>query len=93
MKASVMLDKLSEYEVLKLVGSENHGSSLLLLHKSTETGSPFLVVAGYFLTEVGKFEQSVLAEIETVPESDYAKLKTYIRKTLKTGEKVPITFW
>lgn len=87
-----MLDKLSKYEVLKL-SSDSNGSSVLLLHKSTETGSPFLVVAGYFLTEVGKFEQSVLAEIETVPESDYTKLKSYIRKSLKTDEKVPITFW
>ena len=92
MKASVMLDKLSKYEILEL-DAENKGSTVLLLHKSTETGSPFLVVAGYFLTEVGKFEQSVLAEIETVPASDYTKLKSYIRKTLKAEEKVPITFW
>ncbi|MHB8566246.1 MAG: hypothetical protein ACYC7D_00015 [Nitrososphaerales archaeon] len=92
MKASVMLDKTSMFEVLKLDGNGTH-SSILLLHKSTETGSPFVVVAGYFLTEVGKFEESVLAEIETVPESDYAKMKELIRRSQKSEDRVPITFW
>ncbi len=96
MKASLMLDKSSRYEVLKLpdqLGKKSH-SSLLLLHKSTETGLPFVVVAGYFLNEVGQFDESVLAEIETIPESDYSKMKEIIRRVQKgVGERVPITFW
>jgi hypothetical protein len=92
MIASVMLEKSSKYEVLD-IGSKPAKNSLLILHKESETGSPFLVVAGYFLNEVGKFEQSVLAEIETVPESDYAKVKDAIREKTGNSKKIPITFW
>ncbi|HZW56826.1 MAG TPA: hypothetical protein VFF30_11105 [Nitrososphaerales archaeon] len=104
MKASVMLDRGSRYEVLTVADSgEGIGTkniSVLLLHKVTETGSPFIVVAGYYLNEVGAFDSSVLAEIETVPESDYSWLKDLIRSSKsKTEEgsrnykRIPITFW
>jgi len=51
-------------------------------------------VAGYFLKEVGDFDERVLAEIETVPVEEYSKLKKELREKLKVkAEKVPITFW
>lgn len=116
-----MLDRGSRYEVLTVAeapkpaavedeeesrSKKTNKISVLLLHKVTETGSPFIVVAGYYLNEVGSFDSSVLAEIETVPESDYSWLKDLIRKTKhrQEGESmspleevehraIPITFW
>ncbi|MGI0090755.1 MAG: hypothetical protein ACREBS_03510 [Nitrososphaerales archaeon] len=100
MRASVVLEKASNYEILGLQGNTDGAeesqkekrNSLLVLHKVTETGAPFLVVAGYFLSEVGKFDdESLLAEIETVPESEYSRLKGVIRQ--KKASNAPITFW
>lgn len=92
-----MLEKASKYEMIEIGdGSGNNHlprNRLLVLHKETETGSPFLVVAGYFLNEVGKFDDSVLAEIETIAEPDYARLKELIRKKFTADNKTPITFW
>ena len=102
MRASVILDKTtSNYEIMPLVvvnssDEEDLEQKLLLLHKSTETGDPFIVVAGYFLKQAGEFEQNtmMLAEIETVPVEDYARLKILIREKLgPESSKVPITFW
>jgi len=95
MRASVMLESSSGYEVMDIrdAATQLPNYSLLILHKKTETGSPFLVVAGYFLNEVGKFEQSVLAEIETISESDYPRVKEIIRKESGLDKRTPITFW
>ncbi len=87
-----MLEKSSKYDIIP-IGEEN--KKLLVLHKSTETEDPFFVVAGYFLKEIGDFHERLLAEIETVPESQYPKLKKELRDKLnvKDGKRVPITFW
>jgi hypothetical protein len=78
----------------KSMGKRRRGNSLLVLHKVTETGSPFIVVAGYYLGEVRSYEGSVLAEIETIPETEYTKLKGLIRERLgDEGGRTPITFW
>jgi hypothetical protein len=87
------------FEVLPIAEMEGgmkggRSPSLLILYKVTETGSPFIVVAGYYLNQVGAFEGSILAEIETVPESQYSELKQVIRGKLgQKLSKVPITFW
>ncbi len=86
-----MLEKSSKYEIVALADPSKR---LLVLLKSTETEDPFFVVAGYFLKEVGDFDERVLAEIETVPVEEYSKLKKELREKLKVkAEKVPITFW
>ena len=89
-----MLDKTSKFDVLKIESKELSHPDVLVLQKVTETGSPFLVVAGYYLSQVGKFDESILAEIETIPENQYALLKESIRKKIGDGmKKTPITFW
>jgi hypothetical protein len=98
MRASVMLEKSSDYRILDLAnGGENSArekrSKVLVLNKVTETGAPFIVVVGYFLSQIESFDQSVLAEIETAPTSDYTKIKEAIRKNISGSARVPITFW
>lgn len=92
MKASVMLEKSSAYEIIPL---PKDGRKLLVLYKSTETGDPFVVVAGCFLRETGSYEEQVLAEIETVKVADYEPLKKELRERIgkEGGKRVPITFW
>jgi hypothetical protein len=92
MKAQVMLEKSGKYDIINL---ENENKRILVLHKSTETLDPFFVVAGYFLKEIGDFDESLLAEIETVPVEQYTKLKKEVREKLsaKDGKKIPVTFW
>jgi hypothetical protein len=87
-----MLEKSSKYDILQLEGGNK---KILILHKSTETEDPFFVVAGYFLKEMGDFDESLLAEIETVPVDQYARLKKEVRDKLKSkdGKRIPITFW
>jgi hypothetical protein len=87
-----MLEKSSKYDIIPL--SEGN-KKILVLHKSTETEDPFFVVAGYFLKEIGDFDERVLAEIETIPIEEYSKLKKELREQLKVkeGKRVPITFW
>jgi hypothetical protein len=94
LKATLMLEKKSgSYEILDLPDNDHpQKKKVLVLRKLTETGEPFLVVAGYFLSEVSKLgDDSLLAEIETVPEKDYSAVKHLIRKQKEEG--VPITFW
>ncbi len=96
MKASVMLQKSSNYELVDLSPNSNdpNKSKLLILRKVTETGAPFIVVVGYFQREVQTFGESFLAEIETAPVEDYPKLKEIVRRKFSVGSaKVPITFW
>jgi cobalamin biosynthesis Co2+ chelatase CbiK len=87
-----MLEKTSKYDVIPL---EEDNKKILVLHKSTETEDPFFVIAGYFLKEIGDFDERVLAEIETVPTEDYSRLKKQLREKLKVkeGKRIPITFW
>jgi hypothetical protein len=87
-----MLEKSSKYDIIPL---EEENKKVLVLHKSTETEDPFFVVAGYFLREIGDFDERVLAEIETIPVDQYARLKKDVRDKLKVKDdkKVPITFW
>lgn len=91
MRAQVMLEKSSKYEV---VGLEDK-RKVLVLFKSTETEDPFVVVAGYYLKQTGDYEERVLAEIETVPVSEYTKLKKELRgkDRLSKLKNAPITFW
>ena len=103
LKASLLLSRDGvgvNFEVLPIgkavegIVKEEGSFSLLALHKVTETGSPFIVIAGYFLRQTKTEEGGVLAEFETVHSSDYSKLKKQIREML--GGKindVPITFW
>ena len=96
LKASLLLEEGStNFEVVPIQNSdEPDRSSVLVFNKVTETGSPFIVVAGYCLRQTKTYQGSVLAEIETVRESEYAKLKQLVRE--KLGEKlnkIPITFW
>ncbi|MHB1907299.1 MAG: hypothetical protein ACYCQJ_00350 [Nitrososphaerales archaeon] len=87
MKAQVMLDKSSDYLIVNLEQRD-----ILVLRKSTETGDPFVVVAGNFLKQMKDYGESVLAEIETVQTKDYSKIKKELRD--KIGSKnTPITFW
>lgn len=84
-----MLDKSSKYEIVDL-----EKNKVLVLRKSTETGDPFLVIAGYFLKQMGDYDESVLAEIETVQIKDYVSLKKEIRQKLGLeSTRTPITFW
>jgi hypothetical protein len=87
-----MLEKSSKYEIISL---DDENKSVLVLHKSTETEDPFFVVAGYFLKQIGDYDERLLAEIETVPVDQYVKLKKELREKLKltNGKRVPITFW
>jgi hypothetical protein len=87
-----MLERKGNYEIINLPGSNRN---ILVLYKSTETEDPFVVVAGYFLKQTGDFQETVLAEIETVPVTDYEKLKNDIRDKIriKQNKRVPITFW
>ena len=87
-----MLEKSSKYDIIP-IGEEN--KKLLVLYKSTETEDPFFVVAGYFLKEIGDFDERLLAEIETASVDEYPKLKKELRDKLnvKDGKRVPITFW
>ena len=86
-----MLEKSSKYEIIPIDGGKN----VLILYKSTETEDPFAVVAGYFLKETRDFDERLLAEIETIPVSEYDKLKGLLRNKLnmKDSRRVPITFW
>jgi hypothetical protein len=92
-----MLDKTSRYEIISIESSPTGSGNkkLLILDRTTETGEPFIVIAGYFLGAKKEYEdESVLAEIETVPVGEYSKLKNYVReKSAPQRKKASITFW
>lgn len=92
LKAQVMLEKSRKYEILPL-GREN--KKTLILYKSTETEDQFVVVAGYYREIENNDDERILAEIETVPVSEYEALKKDLRDkiSVKKLRMVPITFW
>ncbi len=91
-----MLDSGSKYEIVPLDSPhESERGKILVLDRTAETGEQFLVIAGYLLGLNKEYDdESVLAEIETVPVPQYSELKAIIREKSK-GErkKAAITFW
>jgi hypothetical protein len=97
MKAVVVLEKSSDYEILSLSGQEDppRASKVLVIERKTETGELFRVVAGYYLGQKEKYDdESSLVEIEIVPMSEHSRIKTLLRGASDPQKrKAPITFW
>jgi hypothetical protein len=93
LKAALMLEKGSSYEIVSL--PENGSHKLLVLERRTETGELFRVVAGYYLGQKERYpDDSSLVQIELVPLAEYSRIKTILRgMASEEKRKAPITFW